>query len=172
MTNIFKAPSTERRPINNKTTTKNNNFNQKVNTIKDKNVSTARLKVVLNVVKGNQGNPHQDLLASLFSEAGVLHVNWISFGHCVSRRGESGGGVVDLTGDEDPTDEDGDMNGTGSLYRRHTGSYYPKRYWELLPKEILELTTKEIWELLPKRYESYYQRDTGLSYGKLELLRQ
>ncbi|GKE33299.1 retrovirus-related pol polyprotein from transposon TNT 1-94, partial [Tanacetum coccineum] len=22
-----------------------------------------------------------------FSEAGVLHVNWISFGHCVSRRG-------------------------------------------------------------------------------------
>ncbi|GJY45165.1 retrovirus-related pol polyprotein from transposon TNT 1-94, partial [Tanacetum coccineum] len=48
MINIFnKAHSTVIRPINNKTTTKNSNFNQKVN--------TARPKVVLNVVKGNQG---------------------------------------------------------------------------------------------------------------------
>ncbi|GKF13839.1 hypothetical protein Tco_0055301 [Tanacetum coccineum] len=66
MTNIFnKAYSTVRRPINNKTTTKNSNFNQGVNTIKDKNVNTARPKavvntakpkVVLNAIKGNHVN--------------------------------------------------------------------------------------------------------------------
>ncbi|GJT85537.1 hypothetical protein Tco_1067254 [Tanacetum coccineum] len=66
MTNIFnRAHSTVRRPINNKTTTKNSNFNQRVNTVKDKNVYTARPKVVvntarpkavLNAVKGNKVN--------------------------------------------------------------------------------------------------------------------
>ncbi|GJR56068.1 putative ribonuclease H-like domain-containing protein [Tanacetum coccineum] len=66
MTNIFnKAHSSVRRPINNKTTTKNSNFNQRVNTVSGKNVNTARLKAlvntakpkaVLNAVKGNQGN--------------------------------------------------------------------------------------------------------------------
>ncbi|GJS89615.1 hypothetical protein Tco_0772251 [Tanacetum coccineum] len=47
-------------------------------------------------------------------------------------------------------------NGTepGASIRRHTGSYYPKRYWELLPKEILGAIT---------------QRDTGMSYGKMEV---
>ncbi|GJR58631.1 hypothetical protein Tco_1500793 [Tanacetum coccineum] len=49
ITNVFsKAYSTVRRPINNKTTTKISNFNQKVN--------TARPKAVLNAVKGNQDN--------------------------------------------------------------------------------------------------------------------
>ncbi|GJT30885.1 ribonuclease H-like domain-containing protein [Tanacetum coccineum] len=49
MTNVFnKAHSTVRSPINNKSTTKNNNFSQKVN--------IARPKVVLNAVKGNQVN--------------------------------------------------------------------------------------------------------------------
>ncbi|GJR29809.1 putative ribonuclease H-like domain-containing protein [Tanacetum coccineum] len=43
-----KAHSTIRRPIDNKTSTKNSNFNQKVN--------TARPKAVLNAVKGNQVN--------------------------------------------------------------------------------------------------------------------
>ncbi|GJT64563.1 putative ribonuclease H-like domain-containing protein [Tanacetum coccineum] len=66
MTNVFnKAHSTVRRHINNKTTTKNSNFNQRVNTIKDINVNasrpkavvnTAKPKAVLNVVKGNQVN--------------------------------------------------------------------------------------------------------------------
>ncbi|GJT57369.1 putative ribonuclease H-like domain-containing protein [Tanacetum coccineum] len=66
MTNVFnKAHSTVRRPINNKTTTKKSNFNQGVNTVKNKNVNTARTKaivntakpkVVLNAVKGNQVN--------------------------------------------------------------------------------------------------------------------
>ncbi|GJW47135.1 putative ribonuclease H-like domain-containing protein, partial [Tanacetum coccineum] len=42
MTNVFnKAHSTIRRPINNKTTTKNSNFNKRVNTVSGKNVNTA-----------------------------------------------------------------------------------------------------------------------------------
>ncbi|GKC09902.1 hypothetical protein Tco_1001512 [Tanacetum coccineum] len=66
MTNVFnKAHSTVRRPIDNKTTTKNSNFNQRVNTVSGKKVNTARPKAVvnaarpkavLNVVKGNQVN--------------------------------------------------------------------------------------------------------------------
>ncbi|GJS81932.1 putative ribonuclease H-like domain-containing protein [Tanacetum coccineum] len=52
MTNVFnKAHSTVRRPINNKTTTKNSNFNQRVNTVKDKNVNTARPKAVVNAAR-------------------------------------------------------------------------------------------------------------------------
>ncbi|GJU14876.1 ribonuclease H-like domain-containing protein [Tanacetum coccineum] len=71
MTKVFnKAHSTVRRPINNKIATKYNNFNQGVNTLKDKNINTARPKAVvntakpkavLNEVKGNQGNPQMDL---------------------------------------------------------------------------------------------------------------
>ncbi|GKF60800.1 hypothetical protein Tco_0177586 [Tanacetum coccineum] len=66
MTNVFnKAHSTVRRPINNKTTTKNSNFNQKVNlarskavlnAVKEYQVNTARSKAVFNTVKGNQVN--------------------------------------------------------------------------------------------------------------------
>ncbi|GJZ58402.1 hypothetical protein Tco_0613896 [Tanacetum coccineum] len=60
-----KAHSTIRRPINNKTTTKNSDFNQWVNIVKGKNVNTARPKAVvnaarpkaiLNAIKGNQVN--------------------------------------------------------------------------------------------------------------------
>nr|GEW48853.1 hypothetical protein [Tanacetum cinerariifolium] len=35
------------------------------------------------------------LLASLFSEAGVIHVNWISCGHCITSRGH---GIIRLEG--------------------------------------------------------------------------
>ncbi|GKB57571.1 putative ribonuclease H-like domain-containing protein [Tanacetum coccineum] len=66
MTNIFnKAHSTVRRPINNKTSFKNSNINQMVNTVKDKNINTVRPKAVVNAarpkavlitVKGNQVN--------------------------------------------------------------------------------------------------------------------
>ncbi|GJV59011.1 putative ribonuclease H-like domain-containing protein [Tanacetum coccineum] len=63
----FSKPSYSnvKRPIHKNTTFKNSNFNQRVNTIKDKNVNTvrpkvvvnvARPKVVLNAVKGNQVN--------------------------------------------------------------------------------------------------------------------
>ncbi|GJR01980.1 hypothetical protein Tco_0524964 [Tanacetum coccineum] len=71
MINVFnKAYSTVKRPINNKTATKNSNFNQMVNIVSDKNiniarpkavVNAARPKAVLNAVKGNQGNPQMDL---------------------------------------------------------------------------------------------------------------
>ncbi|GJU88417.1 putative ribonuclease H-like domain-containing protein [Tanacetum coccineum] len=66
MTNVFnKAHSTVKRPIHKNTTFKNSNFNQRVNTVKDKNVNAARPKAVvnavrpkavLNAVKGNQVN--------------------------------------------------------------------------------------------------------------------
>ncbi|GJT51859.1 ribonuclease H-like domain-containing protein [Tanacetum coccineum] len=48
--------STVKRPIHTNTTFKNSNFNQRVNTVRDKNVNTARPKVVVNVVKGNNVN--------------------------------------------------------------------------------------------------------------------
>ncbi|GJR89534.1 putative ribonuclease H-like domain-containing protein [Tanacetum coccineum] len=52
MTNLFKlAHSTVKWPIHKNTTFKNSNFNQMVNTVKDKNVNTARPKAVVNVVK-------------------------------------------------------------------------------------------------------------------------
>ncbi|GKB73881.1 hypothetical protein Tco_0935293 [Tanacetum coccineum] len=57
MKNVFnKAHSTVKRPINNKTATKNSNFNKRVNTVSGMNVNTARPKAVLNAVKGNQVN--------------------------------------------------------------------------------------------------------------------
>ncbi|GJR01623.1 putative ribonuclease H-like domain-containing protein [Tanacetum coccineum] len=52
MTNLSKIPhSTVKRPIHKNTSFKNSTFNQRVNTIKDKNVNTARPKVVVNVAK-------------------------------------------------------------------------------------------------------------------------
>ncbi|GKD08987.1 hypothetical protein Tco_1188672 [Tanacetum coccineum] len=54
MTHVFnKAHSTVRSPINNKTTTKNSNFNKRVNTVSGKNVNTVRPKAVLNAVKAS-----------------------------------------------------------------------------------------------------------------------
>ncbi|GJR75836.1 hypothetical protein Tco_0088201 [Tanacetum coccineum] len=59
------AHSTIKRPFHKNTTFKNSNFNQRVNTVKDKNVNTvkpksvvnvARPKAVVNVVKGNNVN--------------------------------------------------------------------------------------------------------------------
>ncbi|GJU86731.1 putative ribonuclease H-like domain-containing protein [Tanacetum coccineum] len=52
MTNAFnKAHLTVKRPINNKTSTKNSNFNQRVNIVSGKNVNTARPKAVVNYAK-------------------------------------------------------------------------------------------------------------------------
>ncbi|GKD50566.1 hypothetical protein Tco_1279542 [Tanacetum coccineum] len=75
MTNLSKtAHSTVKRPIHKNTTFKNSNFNQRVNTVKDKNVNTARPKAVVNAVKASacwvwkpktkvldHGNPQIDL---------------------------------------------------------------------------------------------------------------
>ncbi|GKA87400.1 hypothetical protein Tco_0809164 [Tanacetum coccineum] len=55
MTNVFnKAHSTVRRPINNKTATKNRN--QQVNPVWGNNVNTTRPKAVVNAVNGNHVN--------------------------------------------------------------------------------------------------------------------
>ncbi|GJT57715.1 retrovirus-related pol polyprotein from transposon TNT 1-94 [Tanacetum coccineum] len=54
---------TIKRPIHKNTTFKNSNINQKVNTIRGKNVNTAMPKAVVNVVKGNNFN---DVKASAF----------------------------------------------------------------------------------------------------------
>ncbi|GJZ67802.1 hypothetical protein Tco_0631042 [Tanacetum coccineum] len=60
-----KAHSTVKRPIHKNTAFKNSNFNQRVNTVKDKNVNTvrpkavvnaARPKAVVNAIKGNNVN--------------------------------------------------------------------------------------------------------------------
>ncbi|GKE07119.1 putative ribonuclease H-like domain-containing protein, partial [Tanacetum coccineum] len=50
------AHSTAKKPINKNTSFKNNNINQKVNTVRGKEVTTARPKAVVNVVKGNNVN--------------------------------------------------------------------------------------------------------------------
>ncbi|GKG12690.1 hypothetical protein Tco_0346927 [Tanacetum coccineum] len=50
------AHSTVKWPIHKNTTFKNSNFNQRVNTVKDKNVNTVKPKAVVNVVKGNNVN--------------------------------------------------------------------------------------------------------------------
>ncbi|GJS34421.1 putative ribonuclease H-like domain-containing protein [Tanacetum coccineum] len=63
--------STVKRPINNNTTFKNSNINQRVNTVRGKNIHTARPKAVVKAVQGNNvndvkasacwGNPQMDL---------------------------------------------------------------------------------------------------------------
>ncbi|GJX61326.1 ribonuclease H-like domain-containing protein [Tanacetum coccineum] len=50
------AHLTVKRLINNNTTFKNSNINQRVNTVRGKNVNTARPKAVVNVVQGNNVN--------------------------------------------------------------------------------------------------------------------
>ncbi|GKD10896.1 retrovirus-related pol polyprotein from transposon TNT 1-94, partial [Tanacetum coccineum] len=50
------AHSTVKRPIHKNTTFKNSNINQRVNTVKDKKINTARPKAVVNDVKGNSFN--------------------------------------------------------------------------------------------------------------------
>ncbi|GKB39499.1 hypothetical protein Tco_0884441 [Tanacetum coccineum] len=41
-----------------------------------------------NIVTNSRVTPSwREIVSLTFSEAGVLHVNWTSFGHCVSRRG-------------------------------------------------------------------------------------
>ncbi|GJQ99028.1 uncharacterized mitochondrial protein-like protein [Tanacetum coccineum] len=50
------AHSTVKRPINKNTSFKNSNINQRVNTVRGKEVNTARPKAVVNAVKGNNVN--------------------------------------------------------------------------------------------------------------------
>ncbi|GJU08213.1 hypothetical protein Tco_1124643, partial [Tanacetum coccineum] len=58
------AHSTVKKPIYKNTSFKNSNINQRVNTIRGKNVNTNRPKAVVNAIKGNNfnaGNPQMDL---------------------------------------------------------------------------------------------------------------
>ncbi|GJZ85407.1 hypothetical protein Tco_0650746 [Tanacetum coccineum] len=50
------ANSTVKRPIHKNTAFKNSNINQTINTVRGKNVNTARPKAVVNVVQGNNVN--------------------------------------------------------------------------------------------------------------------
>ncbi|GKA26805.1 putative ribonuclease H-like domain-containing protein [Tanacetum coccineum] len=50
------AHSSVKRPIHKNIPFKNSKFNQRVNTVRDKNVNTARPKIVVNVVNGNNVN--------------------------------------------------------------------------------------------------------------------
>ncbi|GJS72578.1 hypothetical protein Tco_0705419 [Tanacetum coccineum] len=44
--------------------------------------------LVGNIVTNSRVTPSwREIVSLTFSEAGVLHVNWTSFGHCVPRRG-------------------------------------------------------------------------------------
>ncbi|GJX02365.1 putative ribonuclease H-like domain-containing protein [Tanacetum coccineum] len=62
---INNAYSTNRRPFNKITTANNSNFNNRVNTVNDKNVNAARPNAVVNTARPkavlSAGNPHQDL---------------------------------------------------------------------------------------------------------------
>ncbi|GJR23297.1 hypothetical protein Tco_0971824 [Tanacetum coccineum] len=53
------AHSTVKKPINKNTSFKNSNINQRVNTVRGKEVNTARPKAVVNAVKGNNVNAIQ-----------------------------------------------------------------------------------------------------------------
>ncbi|GJX41593.1 hypothetical protein Tco_0256583 [Tanacetum coccineum] len=55
------AHLTVKRPIQKKIAFKNSLINQKVNTVWVKKVNSARTKVVVNAVKGNEGNPQVNL---------------------------------------------------------------------------------------------------------------
>ncbi|GJV07530.1 ribonuclease H-like domain-containing protein [Tanacetum coccineum] len=90
MTNVFnKAHSTVRRPINNKTTTKNSNFNQGVNTVKDKNVNTTRQKAVVNTAK-----PKEVLNAVRETGLMLLRPHLVGFGN-QRLKSKSDQGVID-----------------------------------------------------------------------------
>ncbi|GJX07374.1 hypothetical protein Tco_0195306 [Tanacetum coccineum] len=63
------AHSTVKRPINNNTAFKNSHINQRVNTVRGKNVNIARPKAVVNAVQGNNVNA---IKALAFWDKGVI----------------------------------------------------------------------------------------------------
>ncbi|GJY00561.1 putative reverse transcriptase domain-containing protein [Tanacetum coccineum] len=99
----------------------------------------------------------------------------------------SSGGVVDLIGDEDPTDKDGDtgkgdstgvsvslsgeISSGGKKSQEDIESYYPKRYWELLPKEILgAITYRDTGSYYPKRdWDVLWENGGSIVYSKIDL---
>ncbi|GKB58535.1 hypothetical protein Tco_0914721 [Tanacetum coccineum] len=158
---INNAYSTARRPFNKITAANNSNFTKKVNTVKGTRVNTARPKAVLSAVKGNKGN------AIKASACWVWRPKHKVLDHGNPQQDLKDKGVIDsgcsrhMTGNKSYLTDYEEIDrgfvafgGPGASIRRHTRSYYPKIYWELLPKEILGATT---------------QRETGMSYGKMEV---
>ncbi|GKA28819.1 hypothetical protein Tco_0715064 [Tanacetum coccineum] len=113
----------------------------------------------------------------------MIHNELFNSAKIDSSKGQSGGGVVDLTGDEDPTDEDGDSGmgdstgvsvslggeiSSGGKKSRKKPLSEKGKYWEILPYEILELLPIAITgEILPKEIlGAITQRDTESYYPK------
>nr|GEX61718.1 ribonuclease H-like domain-containing protein [Tanacetum cinerariifolium] len=68
----FKAHSPVRRPFNQKSAAKTNNFNEKVNTVKVNNVTTAGPKAVVNAIEGNKNNAVKSLACWIWRPKGNL----------------------------------------------------------------------------------------------------
>ncbi|GJW08050.1 hypothetical protein Tco_1570473 [Tanacetum coccineum] len=81
-----------------------------------------------NIVTNSRVTPSwREIVSLTFSEAGVLHVNWISFGHCVLRRAE----MVYYTSDDYASE-------SGSL----ENSYGEKPWFSCVTKHYLSLEVR------------------------------
>nr|GEZ74368.1 ribonuclease H-like domain-containing protein [Tanacetum cinerariifolium] len=86
----FKEHSPVRSPFNQKSPAKTNNFNEKINTAKFNNVTTARTKAVVSAAEGNRNNAEQVLLSDYHEIDG----GFVAFGEnakgvshkCVTRK--------------------------------------------------------------------------------------
>ncbi|GJS95579.1 hypothetical protein Tco_0802547 [Tanacetum coccineum] len=94
-----------------------NNFNQNRGTNFNQNRGNNFCQGQGSLPSNTVTNPKEDL-KGITTRSGVAYQGPTiptSSPKVVERRTESGGGVVDLTGDEDPTDEDGDIGVSVSL---------------------------------------------------------
>ncbi|GJR37592.1 ribonuclease H-like domain-containing protein [Tanacetum coccineum] len=94
------AHSTVMRLIHKNTTFKNSNFNQRVNTVKDKNANTARPKVVVNtvrpkaVVNAVKGNNINNVKASTWNMSYLTDYEEIDGGYIAFRGNPKGGKIT------------------------------------------------------------------------------
>ncbi|GJT10224.1 putative ribonuclease H-like domain-containing protein [Tanacetum coccineum] len=91
--------STIKRPIHNNTSFKNNNINPRVNTVRGKNVNTARPKSVVNVVKGNNVNVVKASACWIQVNDGLGNMSYLTYyeeidGGYVAFRGNPKGGKI------------------------------------------------------------------------------
>nr|GEU46394.1 hypothetical protein [Tanacetum cinerariifolium] len=88
----FKAHSPVRRPFNQKSAAKTNNFNEKVNTAKVNNVTTAGPKAVVSATEGNRNNavkssacwiwrPKGNLINYIFKDSGSYTLKRFNYGN-------------------------------------------------------------------------------------------
>ncbi|GKE64972.1 hypothetical protein Tco_1519133, partial [Tanacetum coccineum] len=83
----FKAHSPVRRTFNQKSAAKTNNFNEKVNTARVNNVTTAEPKAVVSVAKGNRENAVKSLACWIWRPTGnvIDHISKDSGSYMVKR---------------------------------------------------------------------------------------